>query len=229
MASAFSLPRPTDSPTTSFSASTSCPFALLDFDVVDASIRLLELYRTPEIMSALDFRVPQHAALLLDHVHHVLPPGQPLPAPEVIEALVERLLDVTVPGGPLDTQRLGTDAVWALAVGQLLDLEPITARRVAGAYAERIDRLGMEDDHMAHPVIAATAAYAVALTELTLGRTVRAARWSREGSCHTEHESPGLSVAAYLRAVALLTRRGDSSLSMDFPYKCLLIFRGCPW
>lgn len=193
------------------------PLALPVVDVGDASRRLLAIYPTAEVSKALDLDVPPRVRPLLALVHESLPPGRPLPDPTVVDELTGQLLAATAPGQELDPQAVGSDVPWCVAVGVILERDPALARKVAGVYAIHVDRLGLEEDLVAHPVVSSVVAYVTAATELALGRSVRASRWAREADAHVEAEPPGVSLAACVRAAALLGWGRSGALYVEIP------------
>jgi hypothetical protein len=135
-----------------------------------------------------------------------------------LDNAVAALLADTVPGGALDPATLGSDVVWALAVFRSLDA-PEQAHQIAAAWIRRLDHLGRED-HVAHPVVAATAAYVMAVTESARGRWPRAQHWAREGATLVEHEGvPGLGEAVVIR-VLRLAEMAVGGVNPELPLPC---------
>jgi hypothetical protein len=176
-------------------------FPYVDLD--DCKKRLLDLYPFEEIRTVFDTNAYGETAR---HKARVLDALNPTEGSLDVDAVLLTLLAETIPGRILDPSCLGSDVPWGVLVGGLLAVDPVQSRRAAGVYVERLDRLALGDEgaHV-HPVVVSVAHYLTAAAELALGRTVRAARWARAADALVEHESPpGVAVAAYVRAVALL-------------------------
>lgn len=144
---------------------------------------------------------PEHA-LIVERIERLRWDEQPVE--RAVREAFSVLVDVTVPGGPIDPGADASDVPWCSMLRRMVGV-PVLASKRARQWFGLLQRLRWNDVPVSS-ISEGVACYAVALFEHLRGRESEARYWMRVGAIQNEDDDrAGIGVAVVIRAARLMT------------------------